>query len=64
MTEGRPEGGVFNVASQRAGVINNVAGDQRVQGGQHGAAAPTIPEVKEQLSRLRGSAKALDLYAS
>lgn len=31
MTEGKPEGGVFNIASQRAGVINNVAGDQRVQ---------------------------------
>jgi hypothetical protein len=31
----------FNIGSQQAGVINNVAGDQRVVGGQHGTLVTT-----------------------
>jgi len=27
----------FNIPSQQGGVINNVGGDQRITGGQHGA---------------------------
>jgi len=31
----------FNIGSQTAGVVNNVAGDQHVSGGQHGTAVST-----------------------
>jgi hypothetical protein len=31
----------FNIGNQTAGVVNNVAGDQHVSGGQHGTAVAT-----------------------
>jgi hypothetical protein len=31
----------FNIGNQNAGVINNVAGDQRIHGGQHGTLVTT-----------------------
>jgi hypothetical protein len=31
----------FNIGNQNAGVINNVAGDQRIEGGQHGMLVST-----------------------
>ena len=31
----------FNIGNQTAGVLNNVAGDQRISGGQHGTAVAT-----------------------
>jgi hypothetical protein len=54
-------GGVFNIGSQQAGVINNVAGDQRISGGQHGTASFGVTEALEQLDRLRVEIQRLEL---
>jgi hypothetical protein len=50
----------FNIGSQNAGQINNVAGDMYVSGGQHGVAG--TPEAARQISRtLRRSVATLPL---
>jgi hypothetical protein len=43
----------FHIGSQTAGVINNVAGDQRVSGGQHGTVAglDSARQAAEELRR-------------
>lgn len=47
----------FNIGSQSGGVINNVAGDQRIEGGQHGVqvsredAASAAATLRELLAR-------------
>lgn len=50
----------FNIGSQSAGVINNVAGDQRIAGGQHGSLVATR-EVRNALEQLRGAVGAARL---
>jgi hypothetical protein len=55
-------GGVFNIGSQQAGVINNVAGDQQITGGQQGAATfASTAEALAQLDRLRAAMERLAL---
>jgi hypothetical protein len=50
----------FNIGSQNAGQINNVAGDMHVSGGQHGVVG--TPEVARQISRnLRRSVATVQL---
>ncbi|MER7756145.1 hypothetical protein [Kitasatospora sp. NPDC097643] len=44
---------VFNIGSQQAGVINNVAQDQHVHDGQSGAISVGAPELTELLGTLR-----------
>ncbi|MFJ8621989.1 hypothetical protein ACIRD3_04005 [Kitasatospora sp. NPDC093550] len=44
---------VFNVGSQQAGVVNNVAHDQHVHDGQSGAIAVGAPELTGLLGALR-----------
>jgi hypothetical protein len=36
----------FNIGSQTAGVINNVQGDQRITGGQHGVLVTTADAIQ------------------
>lgn len=54
-------GGVFNINTQQAGIINNVAGDQRISGGQQGTAAFTLADARQQLHLLRAAIDRLDL---
>jgi hypothetical protein len=51
----------FNIASQSGGIINNVQGDQRITGGQHGNLV-TASEARDAMHSLRGAlaAAALD----
>ncbi|WP_406206744.1 hypothetical protein OH807_33430 [Kitasatospora sp. NBC_01560] len=44
---------VFNIGSQQAGVINNVAGDQTVQGGQSGHLTADGKDVRGLVGELR-----------
>jgi len=45
----------FNIPSQQGGIINNVAGDQRIEGGQHGTYASSSVDVPAALSQLRAA---------
>jgi hypothetical protein len=51
----------FSIGSQNAGVINNVAGDQRITGGQHGTQV-TLDTARQAVRDLHAglSATALD----
>ena len=49
----------FNIGSQKAGIINNVAGDQRVVGGQHG----TLVTTEDALNTVGELRAALDQVA-
>ena len=42
----------FNIGNQNAGVVNNVAGDQRIAGGQHGTLV-TSEDALRAVSELR-----------
>jgi hypothetical protein len=44
----------FNIASQSGGVINNVAGNQQITGGQHGSLVATA-EARHALQTLPGA---------
>jgi hypothetical protein len=44
----------FHIGNQTAGVVNNVAGDQRIAGGQHGVLV-SPGEVRQALQDLRGA---------
>jgi hypothetical protein len=44
---------VFNIGSQQAGVVNNVAGDQHLYGGQHAAMSMDVADVRALLAKLR-----------
>jgi len=46
----------FNIGKQTGGVVNNVAGDQYVEGSQSGVGQATVslPEAREALALLRG----------
>lgn len=44
----------FNIGSQSGGVINNVAGDQHISGGQHGALV-TTEDARRALGELRNA---------
>ncbi len=50
----------FNIGSQNAGVVNNVAGDQRITGGQHGTLVTTEDAVRT-VGELRAALDQLDL---
>ncbi|WP_026552440.1 hypothetical protein [Arthrobacter sp. H20] len=50
----------FNIGNQTGGVINNVAGNQRVSGTQHGAAVSTS-SVREAVQALRAAVDDADL---
>ncbi len=50
----------FNIENQNAGVVNNVAGDQRIEGGQYGILA-TPAAALEALQRLRGGMSSASL---
>jgi hypothetical protein len=54
-------GGIFNIGSQQAGIVNNVGGDQRIEGGQRVAASFTTTEAAQQLEWLRAETSHLDL---
>jgi hypothetical protein len=49
----------FNIGTQNAGVINNVAGDQRIEGGQHGTVVTTeqawqaVRDLRDGLAAIR-----------
>ncbi|MGV1009720.1 MAG: hypothetical protein ACOYBY_14075 [Dermatophilaceae bacterium] len=49
----------FNIGSQNAGVVNNVAGDQRISGGQHGTvvtaedALRTVGDLRAALAQVK-----------
>lgn len=61
MSETESAGGAFNIGSQQAGVINNVRGDQRIEGDQRGAVSVTVTEAAEQMARLRAETPRLNL---
>ncbi|MER7702614.1 hypothetical protein ABTX81_06935 [Kitasatospora sp. NPDC097605] len=44
---------VFNIGSQQGGVVNNVAGDQTVHGGQRGRLTADGRDVRELVGELR-----------
>jgi hypothetical protein len=44
----------FNIGSQSGGIINNVAGDQHVTGGQQGTAV-TLPDARQAMRELRSA---------
>jgi hypothetical protein len=44
----------FHIENQTAGVVNNVAGDQRITGGQHGVLV-TPDAVRQAVQHLRGA---------
>ncbi|MFE6869190.1 hypothetical protein ACFVFS_21855 [Kitasatospora sp. NPDC057692] len=46
---------VFNIGSQQGGVINNVAGDQTVHGGQRGHLTADGRDVRELVGELRAA---------
>lgn len=50
----------FNIGNQTGGVINNVAGNQRISGGQHGTAVSTS-SVREAVQALRAAVDDADL---
>jgi len=56
----------FNIGNQNAAIINNVAGDQRIEGGQHGTAVTAVSTeearraVRELRSGLAGLAAGQD----
>lgn len=52
---------VFNIGSQKAGVINNVAGEQRIEGGQHGVSV-SLDDAASAGSALREILAATDLH--
>jgi hypothetical protein len=43
----------FNIGNQQAGVVNNVAGDQTIHGGQHGALVLDVEQGRMLLADLR-----------
>ena len=51
----------FNIPSQQGGVINNVGGDQRITGGQHGTYAPSGVDVGSAVAQLRAAVAAAGL---
>jgi hypothetical protein len=51
----------FNIPSQQGGIINNVAGNQHIEGGQHGTYAPTGTDVTTTLAQLRAALAAAGL---
>jgi hypothetical protein len=53
----------FHIGTQNAGVVNNVAGDQHITGGQHGTLV-TTPEVLQALQALRATVATVHLDAS
>jgi hypothetical protein len=50
----------FNIGSQHGGVINNVAGDQHISGGQHGALVGTA-DARRTVGELRHAVAAAGL---
>jgi hypothetical protein len=44
---------VFYISNQQAGVLNNVAGDQTIEGGQHGSVAVDRAVGRSLLAQLR-----------
>ncbi|WP_426513008.1 hypothetical protein ACPPVO_21575 [Dactylosporangium sp. McL0621] len=50
---------VFNIGNQTGGVVNNVAGDQYVSGGQHGIAS--VAEARSAARDLRAVIERLEL---
>jgi hypothetical protein len=53
----------FNIGKQQAGVINNVAGDQTIHGGQHGSVFIDANEGRVLLAKLRRELRAGELTA-
>jgi hypothetical protein len=51
----------FNIPSQQGGVINNVAGDQHITGGQHGSYASSGVDVAAAVAQLRAALAAAGL---
>jgi hypothetical protein len=45
----------FNISSQQGGIVNNVARDQHITGGQHGTYAGTEVDVAAALAALRAA---------
>lgn len=50
----------FNIGSQSGGVINNVAGDQHISGGQYGNLVSTV-EVRDAVRALRTAVERSEL---
>jgi hypothetical protein len=51
----------FNIGNQQAGQINNVAGDQTIHGGQHGALVLDVEQGRTLLADLRRQVAAASL---
>jgi hypothetical protein len=54
---------VFYIGNQQAGVLNNVAGDQTIEGGQRGSAAIDVAAGRSLLAQLRREVSARALPA-
>jgi hypothetical protein len=54
----------FNIGSQNAGSIANIAGDMVVQGGFHGTAAVHLVELRNRLAELKAEVDQLALPAA